>query len=94
MHGFTKTAIVLAVFSTTGCAIMQPIAQATKDSLDVIRPNSIDYRDATEEVDPTWNEVGDIGRGNEPFQQDPVPWLRKLTTSAKRRSIERNFRVE
>ena len=87
-------ALVVMLISTTGCALIEPARNVWRENWKAFRPRGLDYRDPTAESDDDWSEVGEIGRGDQPFEKDPVPWLRDALSSPKARSIERNFRVE
>lgn len=64
-------------------------------ALDPFRPNSNDYRDASDDPGSEWDFVGDEGRADQTTvieQEDQ--WFKKHLMSARARSIERNLGVD
>ena len=83
-------AIILALATTQpGCGLMQTARNATRESMQLMRPKPNDYRDMTQESDSEWNSVGDVVRGERTVSKGADSLL-----SPKARSIERNLGVD
>ena len=82
------------LFLQTGCTVLEPMNEMTRQTFRLMRPNPSDYRDVTEEEDTNWEFVGQMGRGDRPREKDPDWWWGKFFMSEKARSIERNFGVD
>ncbi len=78
----------------TGCSVLEPLNESTRQSLRLMRPNPNGYRDPTAEEDDNWDFVGQLARGDRPRERDPDPWWGKFVMSEKARSIERNFGID
>ena len=81
------------LFLQTGCTVLEPMNEMTRQTLRLMKPNPDGYRDLTDEEDTNWDFVGQIGRGDRPREKDPDSWWGKYVMSEKARSIERNFGV-
>ena len=81
-------------FSMTGCAMMQPISEAARDGMQLLKPTAAGYRDtSTDDIDD-WGFVGEEARGDRPKEADPDPWWQRYVMSSRARSIERNLGIE
>ncbi len=94
---FRKSFLVLflcGLFLQTGCTVLEPMNEMTRQTLRLMRPNPNGYRDPTEEEDSSWDFVGQLARGDRPREKDPDSWWGKYIMSEKARSIERNFGID
>jgi hypothetical protein len=82
------------LFLQTGCAVLEPMNEMTRQTLRLMKPNPNDYRDPTEEEDSNWEFVGQLGRGDRLREKDTDSWWGKYIMSEKARSIERNFGID
>lgn len=86
-------ALTISVLST-GCAMMQPVQEATRQSMRAVTPRSSGYRDGTDEAEDPWSTVGTEARGDRPMEEDPDPWYKKYFMSSKANSIEHNLGIQ
>lgn len=86
--------VMMFAFSMTGCAIMKPITEATRESMKMMTPRAADYRDTSDDDIDDWGFVGEEARGDRPKEGDPDPWWQKYIMSSRARSIERNLGIE
>ena len=94
---FQKSFLILflcGLFLQTGCTVLEPMNEMTRQTLRLMRPNPNDYRDPTEEEDNNWDFVGQLARGDRAREKDPDSWWGKYIMSEKARSIERNFGID
>lgn len=78
--------------SLTGCAVIEPIQQASRGMWTAFKPSSGDYRNG-DEATGEWDFVGIEGRGDKPLDReyDKFDYFLK---SPKHREIERNLGVQ
>ena len=87
-------ALMIACCALTGCTLMEPVRDATRRSISMMRPSGADYRnDADEDIDD-WAFVGEEARGDRPMESDPDPWWQQYIMSSRARNIERNLGIE
>lgn len=86
--------VMMFACSITGCAVLQPISDATLDSMRILKPTSAGYRDSSADEIDDWAFVGEEARGDRPKEGDPDPWWQKYVMSSRARSIERNLGIE
>jgi hypothetical protein len=94
MRAISCGALLLLTLSSTGCALMQPLDSATRQTWQMMKPNGTDYRDDSDEEIDDWAFVGEEARGDRPKEEDPDPWWQKWVMSSRARSIERNLGIE
>ncbi len=92
MRTIACLALVGFVFSQTGCALVEPIQQASRGMWSSFKPNSNDYRDG-DEATGEWDFVGIEGRGDRPLDRE-YDKLDYFLKSPKHREIERNLGVQ
>jgi hypothetical protein len=81
--------VLLIAILHSGCAMMDVSREAMQSTLRVFKPRPNDYRDATQEEDDGWNNVGREARGNRPLE-DESDWMSRFQ-SPKARAVERSL---
>lgn len=94
MHFWLRIAgLSLVALLPAGCAVVNAGRDALHSTWRVIKPRPHDYRDATQEDDPVWGNVGREGRGNRPLDDEHDP-LKPYLLSPKAQAIERSLGVK
>ena len=92
-----KRALLLVVLlsllsSQSGCALIEPTRNFTRQSWRLLRPKPYDYRVTAEEFDDRWSQLEREGRADRPLEDSGDP-LDRVLMSAKARSIQRGVGI-
>ncbi len=90
-HIMRTLLFVALLFSASGCNS----SLMNHKAFDPIRPNSNDYREASDDPGSEWDFVGEEGRADQQtVVEEGDQWFKKYLMSPRARSIERNVGVD
>ncbi|MBI1315034.1 hypothetical protein GC176_27400 [bacterium] len=92
MKPFLSLTLITLVSSLTGCAVFEPMQQATHGLWTAFKPSSSDY-DNGDQATGEWDFVGIEGRGDRPMDRE-YDKLDYFLKSPKHREIERNLGIQ